>query len=118
MEERIKTLEQHLVDEKAYAFDLFLKEEAQKSCAKALLRYSLVADAAPIEEEDDGGSAAMTETNSTGGGNYRELYQDLVQQFECEKKLNNSMVDALENKVSELLAENDTLKVSNIKLKK
>lgn len=117
MEERIRTLEQHLVDEKAYAFDLFLKEEAQKSCAKALLRYSLVAHAAPIEEEDDG-DAAMTETNSTGGGNYRELYQDLVQQFECEKKLNNSMVDALENKVSELIAENDTLKVSNIKLKK
>jgi hypothetical protein len=116
LEERIKTLEQHLVDEKAYAFDLFLKEEAQKSCAKALLRYSLVADAAPIEEED--GDGAMTETNSTGGGNYRELYQDLVQQFECEKKLNNSMVDALENKVSELIAENDTLKVSNIKLKK
>jgi hypothetical protein len=117
LEERIRTLEQHLVDEKAYAFDLFLKEEAQKSCAKALLRYSLVADAAPIEEEDENRSA-MTETNSTGGGNYRELYQDLVQQFECEKKLNNSMVDALENKVSELIAENDTLKVSNIKLKK
>lgn len=28
------------------------------------------------------------------------------------------MVDALENKVSELIAENDTLKISNIKLKK
>jgi hypothetical protein len=28
------------------------------------------------------------------------------------------MVDALENKVSELIAENDTLKISNIKIKK
>jgi hypothetical protein len=42
----------------------------------------------------------------------------LVQQFECEKKLNDSMLDALENKVSELIAENDTLKLQNIKLKK
>lgn len=68
-------------------------------------------------EEDKSDGGAMTETNSTGG-NFREMYQDLIQQFECEKKLNNSMVDALENKVSELIAENDTLKVSNIKLKK
>jgi hypothetical protein len=67
------------------------------------------------EDKSDGGD--MTETNSTGG-NFKEMYQDLIQQFECEKKLNNSMVDALENKVSELIAENDTLKVSNIKLKK
>ena len=64
------------------------------------------------------GTADPTSPSGTGGGNYRELYQDLVQQFECEKKLNNSMVDALENKVSELIAENDTLKLSNIKLKK
>lgn len=93
----------------------------QKSCAKALVRYSLVAERMELNtsrlEEDKSDGGAMTETNSTGG-NYRELYQDLIQQFECEKKLNNSMVDALENKVSELIAENDTLKVSNIKLKK
>ena len=60
----------------------------------------------------------MTETISHSQSNYKELYQDLCQQFECEKKLNYSMVDALENKVSELIAENDTLKLSNIKLKK
>lgn len=93
----------------------------QKSCAKALVRYSLVAERMELNtsrlEEDKSDGGGMTETNSTGG-NYRELYQDLIQQFECEKKLNNSMVDALENKVSELIAENDTLKVSNIKLKK
>lgn len=57
-------------------------------------------------------------TESSHTNNYKELYQDLMQQFECEKKLNNSMVDALENKVSELIAENDTLKISNIKIKK
>lgn len=93
----------------------------QKSCAKALVRYSLVAERMELNtsrlEEDKSDGGAMTETNSTGG-NFREMYQDLIQQFECEKKLNNSMVDALENKVSELIAENDTLKVSNIKLKK
>ena len=50
--------------------------------------------------------------------NFKELYQDLYQQLECEKKLNFSMTDALENKVSELIAENDTLKISNIKLTK
>jgi hypothetical protein len=38
----------------------------------------------------------------------------LAQQLECEKKLNESMLDALENKVSELIAENGTLKVKNI----
>jgi hypothetical protein len=70
-----------------------------------------------LEEEKSEGT--ITDTNSTGiQGNFRELYQDLIQQFECEKKLNNSMVDALENKVSELIADNDTLKISNIKLKK
>jgi regulator of replication initiation timing len=74
-------------------------------------------NASRVEEEKSEGT--ITDTNSTGNqGNFRELYQDLIQQFECEKKLNNSMVDALENKVSELIADNDTLKISNIKLKK
>ena len=45
---------------------------------------------------------------------YKELYNDLQQQLKCEKKLNLKMTDVLENKVSELIAENSTLKLSNI----
>ncbi len=49
---------------------------------------------------------------------YKELYHDIMHQLECEKKLNQSMVDCLENKVSELIAENGTLKLQNIQLAK
>ena len=46
------------------------------------------------------------------------MYYDVLQQLNCEKKLNHHMLDVLENKVSELIAENGNLKVSNIQLKK
>ena len=46
------------------------------------------------------------------------MISDLRQQLDCEKKLNHSMTEALENKVSELIAENDKLKLSNIKMQK
>jgi hypothetical protein len=45
-----------VADEKVYAFDLFVKEEVQKSCAKALLRYSLVSermDTSAIKQDDN-----------------------------------------------------------------
>jgi hypothetical protein len=34
--------------------------------------------------------------------------------MECERKLNQQMIDVLEDKVSELIAENGTLKLKNI----
>jgi hypothetical protein len=43
---------------------------------------------------------------------------DMVQELECEKKLNMQMVDVLENKISELLADNALLKQSNIQIQK
>jgi hypothetical protein len=46
------------------------------------------------------------------------MYYDVVQQLDCEKKLNHSMLDVLENKVSELIAENGNLKVKNIQMVK
>ena len=42
----------------------------------------------------------------------------MVQELECEKKLNMQMVDVLENKISELLADNALLKQSNIQIQK
>ena len=83
LQDRIRNLEQQIIDEKAYAFDLFIKEEVEKSCAKALVRYSLVAErmelnTSRVEEENSEGNIA--ETNSTSHqGNFRELYQDLIQ---------------------------------------
>ena len=44
------------------------------------------------------------------------MYYDIVQSLECEKKLNHSVLDVLENKVSELIAENGNLKVKNIQM--
>lgn len=41
-----------------------------------------------------------------------------MQQLECEKKLNQRMLEVLENKVSELIAENGNLKVKNIQMVK
>lgn len=49
---------------------------------------------------------------------YKELYIDILQQLECEKKINLQMTDVLENKVSELIAENSTLKLKNIQIQK
>jgi len=46
------------------------------------------------------------------------MYMDMVQELECEKKLNMQMVDVLENKISELLADNALLKQSNIQIQK
>ena len=40
----------------------------------------------------------------------------MLSQVECEKKLNLQMTDMLENKVSELIAENGRLKLKNIQL--
>lgn len=42
----------------------------------------------------------------------------MLSHIECEKKLNESMADVLENKISELIAENATLKLKNIQLDK
>ncbi len=38
-------------------------------------------------------------------GEYYDKYIEVLQQYECEKKLAQTMNDALENKVSELIAE-------------
>lgn len=38
----------------------------------------------------------------------------MLTHIECDKKLNESMTDVLENKISELIAENATLKLKNI----
>ena len=42
---------------------------------------------------------------------YKELYQDLLQQIHCEKKLNQSMTDVLENKISAMMADNASVKL-------
>ena len=47
---------------------------------------------------------------------FKGMYHDLLNQFECEKKLNQSMLEVLENKVSDLIADNSALRLKNIQL--
>ena len=64
------------------------------------------------------GQQFVSDKNGGAAVKYKELYHDVKQQLECEKKLNLSMIDVLENKVSEMIAENGTLKMHNIQLAK
>ena len=125
---KIASLERKLAHEKSYALNIFVKGEVQKSCARALLKYEYAAseghasaarDQAAVSEltvrkQESQASSSQGEVGSTSAGKYKEMYQDVVQQLQCEKKLNENMLDILENKVSELIAENGTLKVKNI----
>lgn len=121
--QKIATLETKFADEKDYAMNIFVKGEVQKSCARALIKYEIatattttVAANSPASElfVNKQVSQASSSGNLESGSKYKEMYYDVVQQLECEKKLNYNMLDVLENKVSELIAENGTIKVKNI----
>lgn len=47
---------------------------------------------------------------------YKEKHKELKEQMKMDKRINLSMLTVLENKVSELLAENELLKENNSKL--
>lgn len=87
-----------------------------------MVKYEVVTERMKIEESRDRlnmqkNVRSIIADNSTDKGNmYKDLYVEALQQLECEKKLSHSMTDALENKVSELIAEMSTLKLSNIQL--
>ena len=51
------------------------------------------------------------------GEEYYQKYSDLKHQLQYEKKINETIVTTLENKVSELIAEVETLKSDNYVLK-
>lgn len=125
LRKQIEHLEVQLRDEKAYAFDLFIKEEVQKCCARAIVRYDTVTEqmlnletpSKPLRTQSTIRRSPEVE-DLEDLRKFKELYEDLLQEFECEKKLNQQMTFVLEDKVSELIAENGTLKLRNIQLMK
>ena len=92
-------------------------------CSVAISKYEAVTDKMALEDENRKAKLEKEmhineDPDYQENLKFKELYQDVLQQLECEQKLNQSMTDILENKVSELIAENGTLKLNNIQLEK
>ena len=77
-------MEAQVKDEKAYTYELFIKEEVQKSCGRAIVRYETITDQMKVPSSKSqldhiklGSAQRQQEKNEQ----YRERYQDLVQQL-------------------------------------
>ena len=88
---------------------MFVEEEVARICEKAYLKYDF------IKKDQDGQEAnakiCIDHFESQDKHiKYKLLYHDLQQQITYENKLNLSITNVLENKISDLIAENTTLK--------
>ncbi|CDW73581.1 UNKNOWN [Stylonychia lemnae] len=110
---RISYLEQELDDEKNHNIETLIRENVASVCEIALLNYQTQASRHQGQTQMD----ANQEEKKQKQMNYKELYNESRQQYIYELKINKKVLNMMENKVSNLIAENGSLNNYIVKLK-
>eukprot|EP00347_Sterkiella_histriomuscorum_P022986 403336388 len=116
---RIAYLEQELQDEKQNNIKIIIEEQISSICDKAMFNYEL--QSLKLESElkqinnysidnPNNQSSKSLQKIVTKEDSFKDKYNEVKQQLQYEKKLNEQVLNMMENKVSELLAENGQLK--------
>ena len=104
LEDKIAILKKKFDAEIAMTNKMFNEAEVSKLVSKALYKFELSQEYSLTQ----GNQKDTQDLESIS--KYKKLYTDLLKQTDFEKKLDNRTIESLENKVSELLAENGQLK--------